>query len=249
MLFRSQKRLDIVSNNVANAATVGYKKEGVTNQAFKEMLTVKIKDGTTPNMNQTIGSMSLGTKIGEVYTNYDQGSLRQTGNTYDLAIQGDGFFAVAYVDADGMETTKYTRAGNFIANNEGYVLDSDGNYFLGLGGYLQVPTDAGQIVIDELGGIYADGEFIDEIQLVDFENYDYIEKFGNNLYSVVDGAQMKDMGGKVAQGYLEQSNVQAVDEMVNMITITRAYEANQKVITTIDNMLEKARSEERRVGK
>ena len=133
-----------------------------------------------------------------------------------------------------------TRAGNFIANNEGYVLDSDGNYLLGLGGYLQVPTDAGQIVIDELGGIYADGEFIDEIQLVDFENYDYIEKFGNNLYSVVDGAQMKDMGGKVAQGYLEQSNVQAVDEMVNMITITRAYEANQKVITTIDNMLEKA---------
>ena len=104
---------------------------------------------------------------------------------------------------------------------------------------MQIPTDASEIVIDSLGNITADGEYVNRLQLTDFEDYSYVKKYGDNLYEAVDGATEKEVSGLVHQGYLEQSNVQAVEEMVDMITITRAYESNQKVISTIDSMLEK----------
>ena len=93
-MYNEQKRLDIISNNLANSATIGYKEEQVTSQAFKEMLTYKIRDRSNGFVDEPIGRMSLGVKIGETYTNWDQGSLRQTENTYDIAIQGSGFFTV-----------------------------------------------------------------------------------------------------------------------------------------------------------
>ncbi len=237
-LLSEQKRLDVVSNNVANAATVGYKKEGVTNQAFEELLTLKTKDASIGG-DQAIGSMSLGTKLGEVYTNYEQGSLQETGNTFDLAISGNGFFQVAVTDKDGNETTKYTRDGSFKLDSYGYILDSDGNHLIGENGYVQVPDTNGTIAIDSSGVVFCNNVEVDKIKLQDFEDYKYIEKYGNNLYQTVDGATEKEATGNVLQGYLEQSNVQTVEEMVNMITITRAYEANQKVMNTMDSMLEK----------
>ncbi|MDO5293283.1 MAG: flagellar basal-body rod protein FlgF [bacterium] len=235
-LLSEQKRLDIVSNNVANAATVGYKKEGVTNQAFGELLAIKTKDAS---VDQSIGSMSLGTKLGEVYTNYDQGSLQETGNTFDLAVSGNGFFQVAVADKNGNETTKYTRDGSFKLDSNGYILDSDGNHLIGENGYVQVPDTNGTIAIDASGAVYCNNVQVDTIELKDFEDYNYLKKYGNNLYDAVDGAEEKDASGNVLQGYLEQSNVQTVEEMVNMITITRAYETNQKVMNTMDSMLDK----------
>ncbi|MDO5519577.1 MAG: flagellar basal-body rod protein FlgF [bacterium] len=235
-LLSEQKRLDIVSNNVANAATVGYKKEGVTNQAFGELLAIKTKDAS---VDQSIGSMSLGTKLGEVYTNYDQGSLQETGNTFDLAISGKGFFQVAVADKNGNETTKYTRDGSFKLDSNGYLLDSDGNHLIGENGYVQVPDTNGTIAIDDSGAVFCNNVQVDLIELKDFEDYNYLKKYGNNLYDAVDGAAEKDATGNVLQGYLEQSNVQTVEEMVNMITITRAYETNQKVMNTMDSMLDK----------
>lgn len=237
-MLSEQKRLDVISNNIANSATIGYKKEGVTNQSFDELLTLKVKDATVGG-NQVIGGMSLGVKVGEVYTNYGQGSLRETGNTFDLAIEGNGFFTIGVVDAEGNEAIKYTRDGSFKLNRDGYVVDSQGNYLIGEDGYVQIPTDASEIVIDSLGNITADGEYVNRLQLTDFEDYSYVKKYGDNLYEAVDGATEKEVSGLVHQGYLEQSNVQAVEEMVDMITITRAYESNQKVISTIDSMLEK----------
>ena len=94
-MVNEQKRLDIISNNVANAATAGYKKEGVTSKAFDNELTLKIKDNSVAVDKQKIGNMSLGVNIGEVYTDFGQGSFRQTNNTYDLAIEGKGFFQVS----------------------------------------------------------------------------------------------------------------------------------------------------------
>lgn len=237
-LLSEQKRLDIVSNNVANAATVGYKKEGVTNQAFAELLAIKTKDAEI-GADQGIGHMSLGTKLGEVYTNYGQGSLQETGNTFDLAISGDGFFQIAVTDKYGNETTKYTRDGSFKIDNNGYILDADGNHLIGENGYVQVPDTNGTIAIDESGAVLCNAVQVDRIELKDFADYNYLEKYGNNLYQTVDGAEEKDATGNVLQGYLEQSNVQTVEEMVSMITITRAYETNQKVMQTMDNMLEK----------
>ncbi|ABX40630.1 flagellar hook-basal body protein [Lachnoclostridium phytofermentans] len=235
-----QKRLDIISNNLANSATVGYKKEGVTNQSFDDVLTLKIRDESENFTDKRIGKMTLGVKLGEVYTDYTQGSLRETGNTFDFAIEGSGFFKMEVLDKDGNSKERYTRAGQFLMDKEGYVVDVNGNHLMSEGGYLQVPTDASQIVIDLQGNVFADGAQVDKLVVTDFENYDYLKKFGESMYEAVDGARVKDTAAGIRQGYTEQSNVNVVSEMVNMIAITRAYEANQKVLQSIDGTLELA---------
>lgn len=240
-MANEQKRLDVISNNLANSATVGYKKEGVTSQSFDEQLTIKIKDKSEPlTGTRVIGSMSLGVKVGEVYTDYSGGSLRETENTFDLALDGDGFFQVAVTDRNGETHLRYTRAGGFHMTNEGYVVNSEGNHLQGESGDVLVPTDAGEILVDIDGSIYADGEYVDKINLFDFEDYDYLKKYGDVMYEPVEGATQKDATGLIRQGYTEQSNVNVVSEMVNMIAITRAYEANQKVIQSMDQTLDDA---------
>nr|WP_295681627.1 flagellar hook-basal body protein [uncultured Lachnoclostridium sp.] len=235
-----QKRLDIISNNLANSATVGYKKEGVTNQSFDDVLTLKIRDESENFTDKRIGKMSLGVKLGEVYTDYTQGSLRETGNTFDLAVEGSGFFKMEVTDRDGNVKERYTRAGQFLMDKEGYIVDVNGNHLMSEGGNLQVPTDASQIVIDLEGNVFADGVQVDQLVVTDFENYDYLKKFGETMYEAVDGSVEKDTAAGIRQGYTEQSNVNVVSEMVNMIAITRAYEANQKVIQSVDGTLELA---------
>ena len=245
-MVNEQKRLDIISNNVANAATAGYKKEGVTSKAFDNELTLKIKDNSVAVDKQKIGNMSLGVNIGEVYTDFGQGSFRQTNNTYDLAIEGKGFFQVSVTDAEGNNSVKYTRDGSFTMTYDGFIVDTNGNHLLGTNGELRVPTNASSIIINYNGQIFADEQLAGQIQLADFEDYSFIEKFGDNMYQTVDGAVAADATGTVRQGYLEQSNVNVVDQMVNLIAITRAYETNQKMIHTVDSMTEKAVNE---VGK
>ena len=110
-MVNEQKRLDIISNNLANSATVGYKEENVTSRSFKDYMMTKIKDGSEAFLDREIGVSNPGVKIGETYMNWDQGSLRETDNTYDMAIQGNGFFAIKVVDANGDSTIKYTRNG------------------------------------------------------------------------------------------------------------------------------------------
>jgi len=238
-----QRRLDVISNNLANAATVGYKQEGVTNQAFDKVYTIKIKDNSELGVQKNIGTMSLGVKSGENYTDYSQGSLRQTGNTFDMAISGSGFFAVSVTDKLGNESVKYTRDGSFKMGPGGTVTDVEGNKLIGSGGYLQVPTDANNIVIDVDGSVYADGEYVDKIELKDFEDYKYLEKFGTNMYTAVDGATEKEATGTLEQGYTEQSNINTVSQMVQMISINRSYEANYKVVQSVDSTLQKSCNE------
>ena len=239
-MANEQKRLDIIANNLANSATVGYKEENVTSQAFDEMLTIKIKDASEAFNDRPIGNMSLGVKLGESYTNYGQGSMRQTAGTYDLALEGKGFFSLSVTDKAGNVSTEYTRNGSFTMTKDGYIVDEDGNHLMGEGGEVQIPTDAAAVVIDTTGGIYADGVYVDNLQVVDFENYDYLTKKGDTRYQALEGATEVDANSLIRQGYLEQSNVNVVSEMVEMITITRAYEANQKIIKSIDNTLDLA---------
>lgn len=236
-MLNQQKRLDVATNNLANASTVGFKKEGATAQAFDECLTIKINDASENYINKNIGKMSLGVKIGETYTDYGQGSFKETSETFDLAIAGDGFFTISYTNKNGVESTMYTRDGSFTLTKEGYLVTKDGDFVLGQGGPIMLPTDA-QVTIDALGNIYNGDEFIDQIKVTDFQDYNYIDKFGENMYVAVEGATEKDATGSVNQGYLEMSNVQVVEEMVNMITIQRAYEAAQKVETSMDGILE-----------
>ncbi len=239
-MANEQKRLDLIANNLANAATVGYKEENVTNQAFDDLLTIKIRDASEGNINRSIGTMSMGVKLGENYTDYKQGSLRQTNNTYDLALEGKGFFQLSLMDKAGNESIRYTRNGSFTMSNDGHIVDKDGNYLIGESGAIVVPSNATNIIIDKRGAIYANGEYVDSIKLTDFEDYNYLSKSGDTMYQALDGAVEKAPAASIQQGYTEQSNVNIVSEMVNMITITRAYEANQKVIKTVDQSLDLA---------
>ena len=130
-MINEQHRMDTMTNNLANASTVGFKKEGATSQSFKDVLTVKIKD-TSIGANQTrrMGMNNPGVKIGENYTDFTQGSFRVTGNTYDLALAGEGFFAIEFTNKAGETSTMYTRGGQFTLNNQGYLVTEDGDYVL-----------------------------------------------------------------------------------------------------------------------
>ncbi len=239
-MANEQKRLDIISNNLANAATVGYKEENATTQSFDQLLTMKIRDNSEGNTNRAIGNMSLGVKLGEVYTNYGQGSLRETNNNYDMAIEGNGFFNLSVTDKAGNVSTQYTRNGSFTMTKDGHIVDEDGNNLMGEGGAIVVPTDATDIVIDKTGAIYADNTYVDNVKITDFENYDYLSKTGDTKYQALEGAVEKPSNATIQQGFTEQSNVNIISEMVEMISVTRAYEANQKVLKSVDQTLELA---------
>lgn len=246
-LVNQQNRLDTITNNLANASTTAYKREGATARSFDDYYTYKIKDLSEANISKRIGTMSLGVKIGENYTDYSQGSFKVTDNTYDLALEGNGFFAISFTNKAGKESTKYTRDGEFTVDSEGSLRTKDGDYVLSsAGGTINIPTDGSDIKINTSGDIYADGEYVDTIQITDFEDYDYLKKYGENLYDTVDGAVEKEGDYSVRQGYLETSNINVVNEMVEMISITRAFESNQKAVQTMDTMIEKAVNE---VGK
>lgn len=241
-MLNEQYRMDIMSNNLANADTVGFKKEGSTSQAYSEVMAVKIKDTTEdPNTPKRLGNMSLGVKIGETYTDFSQGSLRDTGNTYDLALSGDGFFNIEFTNKAGETSTKYTRAGNFTLTKEGYLTTKDGDYVLGENGRIQLSTTAGNTVIMEDGSIYQDDVLVTKLKITEFEDTNYLTHYGESMWDAKEGAVANDATDfRVHQGYVEMSNISAVTEMVNMISIQRQYEANQKLITTYDESLDKS---------
>lgn len=240
-LVNQQNRLDVVSNNLANSTTIGYKKEGMTSQSFDAMMAIKVKDTTVGNRNQYIGDLSLGVKVGETYRDYAQGSFRETGEDFDLAISGNGFFTISFTDKAGKTSTMYTRDGNFSMTKEGYLVTKDGDFVQSnSGSNIILPTNASDIAIERDGRITADGTYIATLGITYFEDYNYIEQYGENLYREVNGAVKKDADGMVFQGYTEQSNVNVVSEMVEMITVSRAFEANQKAMNAEDSMLEKA---------
>lgn len=249
-MVNEMNRLDVITNNLANADTNGYKKEGATAEAFETELALKIKDSSVPGgLPKGLGGVNMGVKIGETYTDYTQGGFRVTDNKYDCAIDGNGFFAISFTDKQGNTSVKYTRDGAFTISTDGYLRTKDGDYVLnqngaqtgnpGANNYIQLDPNQ-DFSIDKHGFISQNGQIVGQIGLVDFENYDFLSKYGENMYDLVEGGQVIDAEGMIEQGCLEASNVQVVDEMVSMITIARAYESNQKLIQTFDSMLDKA---------
>ncbi|MBQ4521917.1 MAG: flagellar hook-basal body protein [Lachnospiraceae bacterium] len=263
-MVNEQKRLDVISNNLANSATTAYKKEGMTSKAFSDVLAIKVDDPTVHFQNQNIGKMSLGVKVGETYFDYSQGNLRETGNTYDLALEGNGFFTLRMLDKNGQEHIRFTRDGNFAVTNEGLLVTKDGDAVLDANlQEIYIPVDQDQISVtfDALGNVLVNGENIATLNIVDFTNTDYVLKYGENMFELVqepvsysmndltadgEGSLLKSATAVVHQGFEEMSNVNVINEMVQMITISRSYEANQKMIHTIDSTLDKVINE---VGK
>ncbi len=239
-MLNQQNKMDVISHNLANAAVTGYKKEGSTSQAFDTVLAYKIRDRSIGVHTQRIGGMNLGVKIGENYTDYGQGPFKNTDNTYDLAISGNGFFCVQFTNKAGVTSTKYTRDGSFTLNVDGYMVTKDGDYLLDTNGNRIRLDPLSTSRIDESGTIFQNDRIVARIGLQDFEDYNYLEHYGENYYQPVNGYRFKNADGQIIEGYLEASNVQVVQEMVEMISVTRTYESNQKVIQTIDSTLDKA---------
>lgn len=248
-MLNQQNRMDVLTNNLANSATNGFKKEGSTSQSFDEQLAIKIKDTSAYSLPKTLGDVTLGVKIGECYTDYGQGAFRVTDNVYDMAIDGDGFFAISYTNKAGEASVKYTRDGAFTVNREGYLMTKDGDYVLnqaaaqagnpGEAGYIRIDPNV-ELKVDENGNLYQNNALLGQVGVVDFADYNFLAKYGENLYDLVEGGQAQASNAQVVQGTLEMSNVNVVSEMVEMITISRAYETNQKIIQSIDDTLEKA---------
>ena len=274
-MLNEQHRMDVLTNNLANATTNGFKKEGTTSQAFDTVLAYKIKDLSEPGnlprplaTNRAIDQdevnnplnedylerrvrktgLNLGVKIGENYVDYSEGPLKETENPLDLALSDRGFFAVEYTNKAGETSTKYTRDGNFTMNRQGFLQTQDGDYVLDEDGRrIQMETEL-PVSINRNGDIIQDGTTVATIGIVDFEDYNYLERFGENYFQTIEGATELDRGEtgvdtQILAGYLEMSNISVVTEMVNMITLQRQYESNQKVITTYDDTLEQAVSQ------
>ena len=224
-------KMDVLTNNIVNASTTGYKKDNLLSSNFEEVLIERIGDPYLVNTSEEVGPYSFGTHIDEVYTDFSQGSIEPTETQTDLAITGDGFFAVETPDGE-----RYTRAGNFCVNQEGYLVTADGYYVLGENGRINVGS--GEFSVDGEGNIVSGDEARGTLRIVRLEETDGLRKQGDNLYYVFSGEAPADAEDfKIMQGYLESSNVDIATEMVDMITVYRAYEANQKILTMTDETL------------
>ena len=141
-MVNEMKRLDILANNLANADTTAYKKEGTTSRTFADEMSLRIKDSSNMGIPKKLGDITYGVHLGQVYTDYSTGNFKVTDNTTDFAIEGNGFFAVAFTDKQGNTSVKYTRDGAFTVNKEGYLVTKDGDYVLNATGAMN--GDPGQ---------------------------------------------------------------------------------------------------------
>lgn len=191
-----------------------------------------------------IGTMNAGVNLQKMVIDFTQGELTETGGTLDLALNKSGFFKV--VGNDG--NTYYTRDGSFMIGDDGILITSTGEQVLSTGG-APIRIDGNNISIYKNGTVMVDDTEVGRLDIVDLENSEFLRKVGNNLFEMADGIEPEEIPyeGEVLQGYLEGSNVNSIDEMVEMITLLREFEAGQKVIRAQDEMLEKASNEIGRV--
>ncbi len=247
-----QRRLDAISNNLANVDTTSYKRDVTVSKNFPELLLRRMDDdGVYKNpfgsadVAPIIGKIGLGVEVNELFTDFQQGSFKPTGSSSDFALEGRGFFAVETPHGE-----RFTRNGNFTVGVEGYLMTKEGFPVLGENGriFLQdslyTVNKNGEVYVRPISNTDADPVLLDRLKLVTFENDRYIQKQGSSLYkdTPVSGPAIPAEGTErplVTQGFVEASNVNVVNEMVQMIEVNRAYEANQKTIQAEDTMMSK----------
>ncbi|RME20797.1 MAG: flagellar basal-body rod protein FlgG [Deltaproteobacteria bacterium] len=242
-----ETRIDVIANNLANVNTTGFKKD---QSHFQDLLyqTLKAPGGLTGHGGTTPGGIQVGNgvRLAGIYKAFSQGSLLQTGNQLDIAIEGRGFFRVRLPSGQ----LAYTRDGAFRTDRDGRIVTAAGDP---LDPPLEVPPDTTRVTVSREGLVTAfradepEGVEIGRIELVDFPNPAGLESIGQNYYLQTEssGEAVTDYPGNngigtLSQGYLEQSNVKVVEEMIALINSQRAYEINSKVIQTADSMLQSA---------
>jgi len=231
-----RERMDIVTNNIVNAETTGYKSDALITQTFDEVMLERINDPNISINGTDAGGYSFGTHVSEKVTDFNTGSLEQTYVSTDLAIDGNGFFVI---ETEAGE--RYTKNGNFLVNSQGFLVTSDGNYVLGENGRIMVGSGNFQVAYN--GRVTGADALEDTLRIVTFEDNGVLRKQGDNLYYGFDGAQpVEDNQSIIRQGFQENSNVNVADEMVELITLYRKYEANQKAVTMNDETIGMAAS-------
>ncbi len=241
-----QRSVDNIANNLANVGTTGFKRSTI---AFQDLFYENIassKLGSSSSRGSSDGPMlqiGHGSRAVATIRNFMQGSVAETGNALDLAISGDGFFQVELPDG----STGYTRDGNFSRNSSGLLVNNSG---LPLAGQLEVPTDALAVDISQDGTVKAllsDNTQVEigQIELAKFANSGGLEAIGDNIFVETESSGLAFFGtpgeegfGVVRQGYLEQSNVDIVTEMVRLIEAQRAYETNSKMVQAAEDMMQ-----------
>jgi flagellar basal-body rod protein FlgG len=224
-------RMDVIANNLANINTTGFKKDNV----FVQTLIDAARSAQMQN------SELAGLNAQEL-TDYSQGSLNKTGNPFDLAIAGQGFFVVETPGG-----VRYTRNGNFTLSEDGTVTTSQGYPVLGDGGRIRLPEyeklQSGDVVVTMKGEVIVNKVVVSKFQVVDFPQPYHLQKAEGALFANTSGMNPFEVDEKetfLRQGFLEESNVDAIEEMVNLIELGRDYESGQKAINYQDTSLERA---------
>lgn len=232
-----ENKQNTIANNMANANTIGYKSEDLVLKSFPEVM-LQNRDKIVGNKNvvNQLGTLSLGTKIDEVTTKFTQGDFKETGKTTDFAIDGRGFFMV-----QNGNNVVYTRDGNFKVNTDGLLITTTGDRVLGrnAAGELEpIYVGDSDFVIDKYNNVQINGVSTQSLATADFEDYSTLVKIGDNYYQGEN--PINDAAVSVKQGFTEASNVNITNEMVNMMTVMRNFETNQKILTMLDGTLDKA---------
>lgn len=232
-LINSERRLDAVANNIANADTPGFKRSVAVTKSFDALFIRQIRGGSA--LEPVLGQLGLGAAVAQAVPDMTQGGLRFTARALDLALEGEGFFAVQTPAG-----IRYTRDGSFNVDQEGYLVTGAGYRVVGTSGPVKVGN--GQVSIDGSGRVLADGKAAGQLKVVAFPAGTLFDREGENLFlPSVEAGQAST--APVRSGYLETANVQPVREMVDMIAIMRGYEANQKVVRAQDETLGQAVNE------
>ena len=245
-LEAQQTQLDVISNNLANVATHGFKR---VRPVFEDLLYQTVRQPGAPSSQQTQApsGLQVGTGVRAVSTvrNFAQGNLQQTGNALDVAINGAGFFQVQMPDGG----VGYTRDGSFHLDAQGQIVTANG---FALSPALAIPANAQTITIGQDGTVSvtvpgsAAPQPVGQIQLASFANPAGLQALGQNLFAetAASGAPTAQAPGTngtgtVSQAFVETSNVNVVEELVNMIQAQRAFEMNSKAVQTSDQMLQR----------
>ncbi len=240
-----QLNVEVISNNIANMNTTGFKRQRAEFQDLLYMTIERMGVNSSEGENIVPTGVQVGTgvKAGSVYRITEPGNVNQTANTYDLALQGEGYFVIQMPDGENA----YTRAGNFSVGPDGQLVTEDG-YVVSPG--IAIPEEATAVTISKVGTIQAkiagqiELQDLGQIDLARFINPAGLDAIGDNLFLESAASGAANLGtpgavgfGTVLQGFLENSNVNAVNEISALILAQRAYEMNSKVITTSDEML------------
>ncbi len=233
-------RTDTIANNLANCNTAGYKKDINVSTDFRNILIERIRDGEYPH--PKVGNLGTGAYPLENYVVHSGGNIIDTGNPLNLAISGKGYFTV-----ETPAGIRYTRNGSFTLNDTGQLVTVDGYPVLGSGGQSITVFDNQPVTISQNGRVYNGDQEIGQLDLIDVENSRSMRKEAGIFFRLEDNARVVPFTGKINSGVLEASNVNIIEEMVNLIGSYRAYEINAKAVQTHDQLNDKAVNEVSRV--